>query len=361
MMNRLDCITILRAVAILMVLLVHVGMYSDGMQHIHPYILSVFDNGARGVQLFYILSAFTLFLSFSNRKGEKTPIKNYFIRRFFRIVPLFFVAVGYYLWLYGTGPRYFLGNASGITVGNVLSTLTFTNSFNPYWINSIFPGQWSVAIETVFYLFMPFLFNKIRHLEHAFIFVVFTICLRFALHITLQRHPLISDTRLWNDYLFLYLPSQLPCFSLGILLYFVIYKTDDRISPKVLFIGTCIVTCGLAIDFSNFMPDYLLIAAVFSMIIFSLHRYHNGLLFNSFFKLTGELSYTIFVTHWAVLYLLQKSAAWNTIGATNEPTAILNFIVNYLLTFSLSLIISIPLYHLIEIPMQKVGKKLISD
>ena len=158
-MKKLEYITILRGLAILAVLMVHVEQQSSGVAYLHPYIISIIENGSRGVQLFYILSAFTLFRSFKLRSTtESSPIKNYFIRRFFRIAPLYYLAIIYYLWQDGTGPRYWLGNAPKITNSNIISNVFFLHGLNPYWITSLVPGGWSVTVEVMFYLCVPILF-----------------------------------------------------------------------------------------------------------------------------------------------------------------------------------------------------------
>lgn len=47
--------------------------------------------GAEGVQLFFVMSALTLFLSLdSRRRTEARPVANFFVQRFFRIARLFY-------------------------------------------------------------------------------------------------------------------------------------------------------------------------------------------------------------------------------------------------------------------------------
>src|ERR1700728_3193398 len=54
-------------------------------------------NGRFGVQLFYIVSCLTLFMSLDSRsRREERPISAFFIRRLFRIAPLFWLAIIFY-------------------------------------------------------------------------------------------------------------------------------------------------------------------------------------------------------------------------------------------------------------------------
>ena len=92
----------LRGIAVLGVLLVHTGQRVAGL----PALVDAATNfGAYGVHLFFVASAFTLFTSLNQRsRSERRPTLNYFLRRLFRIAPLFWLAVLFYVWWYRDGP-----------------------------------------------------------------------------------------------------------------------------------------------------------------------------------------------------------------------------------------------------------------
>jgi len=162
--EKLPYIDALRGLAILSVMMYHCGQ--DKIDSYYPAIESIIKKGYYGVQLFFIVSALTLFMSMDKRQTqEKHPYLNYFIRRFFRIAPLFYVAIIYYLCVDGFGPRIWLKGLPGISIWSVISTTTFTHGLNPYWINSIVAGGWTISIEVTFYLLLPFLYRKIKILK----------------------------------------------------------------------------------------------------------------------------------------------------------------------------------------------------
>jgi peptidoglycan/LPS O-acetylase OafA/YrhL len=350
-MKKLDYITVLRAVAILLVLTVHVSEIGTGLRFIHPYLQGMFTNGARGVQLFYLLSAFTLFLSFNNRHpNEKKPIRNYFIRRFFRIAPLFYLAIAYYLWQ----------DTRVVSPVNIASHYLFLNGFSPYLINNIVPGGWSIAVEASFYCLLPFLFYRIKNIQQACIFTLGTLCLRFVLFVLLNRYLSISDQHLWNDYLFFYLPNQLPIFGLGIVLYFTIYgQGDTSFTFKFLAIASLILTVGLSFQPGIFVPEIFYFGVIFLLFAYSLHRYHPTILFNSPVLYIGQISYTLYLTHFAAIHFLSKYNLINLIPADGEMGAICNFFLNYGIVVLLSVCLSTILYYTIELPMQNFGRKVI--
>src|SRR5258706_2273013 len=178
--NKLRFVDALRGFAILGVLVIHCGQI--GTNQFPELIQAVIINGAIGVQLFFVASAFTIFLTYGNRYDKEiNPRTNFFIRRFFRIAPMYYFGIIYFLWQDGFGARYWLGDASTISTWNVLSNILFVHSINPYWITSVVPGGWSIAVEVSFYCLVPFLFLRIRNLNQAFVLFLFTIVLRMAL------------------------------------------------------------------------------------------------------------------------------------------------------------------------------------
>ena len=67
--KKLDHVDALRGLAILAVVLVHNAQH--GTNEYNSVIDNVFSRGGMGVQLFYVMSAFTLFLSCTRREGRE--------------------------------------------------------------------------------------------------------------------------------------------------------------------------------------------------------------------------------------------------------------------------------------------------
>ena len=173
---------------------------------------------------------------------------------------MFYTAIGVYLfcWSFGFMPKTFFGEwtlLNGISWANIVSHLLFLHGFNPYWIHSLVPYGWSVAVEVIFYALLPFLFSKIKNIRQAFNFLVISIIFRAFLNIILSKfNPADSD------YLFHYLPSQLPVFSLGIIMYFIVIenKSLSEVSGKSLLIFSLCILGQLAIGKSVFLPNHIL-------------------------------------------------------------------------------------------------------
>lgn len=349
--NHYDYIDALRGLAILGVIMVHTGQF--GTMTISNVLKNIVDNGAMGVQLFYLASAFTLFLSMKNRVSkEYNPTRNFFIRRFFRIAPLYYIAIIYYLWQNGFGSRYYLGDATHISIANILSNVFFLHGFNPYWINSLVPGGWSIAVEMMFYAMVPFLFSKIKNIRHAFNFLIITILITLILNKILNIINPINSNYLWQDYLYFYLPSQLPIFALGISMYFIVIEKQSltEISGKSLLIFSFILLGQLFSGKYNFFSKQTIFGIGFFVFSIAISRYKFKFIVNSIFSYVGKISFSMYLIHFSIIH-------WSVKMQFN----FVNFYIRYLIIVILTVIVSTLTYHIIEIPFQKLGKRIINS
>lgn len=356
---KLNYIDVLRGLAILGVLMIHCAQYGNN-DSLPSIVLTIIGNGAHGVQLFYFASAFTIFLSMNRRfENERYPKINFFIRRFFRIAPLYYVGICYYLFQDGFGKRYWLGDLEGVTLGNILSNLSFTHGFNPYWINSLVPGGWSIAVEMFFYCFVPLLFIKIKNIQQAYIFVLISLFFRLVLELFFHKIELIGNHRLWNEYLFFYFPSQLPIFALGILFYFIIKDGYRIIISSNLIILTSFILVFQFMGFSIILPTHFLFGISFVVLGIAMSKKQFKVLENPILIYIGKISYSMYLVHFAVLYWLTRFNFVDYFDNSNVYIAILNYGFRLFILIIISVFISSLTYKFIEVPMQNIGKKII--
>jgi peptidoglycan/LPS O-acetylase OafA/YrhL len=135
------------------------------------YANTVIKNGGFGVDVFFLISGFliTYILLAEKDLTGKIDIKKFFIRRGFRIWPLYFllIAVTPFIvsWLNKPSPDY-------------LSTALFYNNFHSMTTGNWeypFAHFWSICVEEHFYLVWPFLvaFIPNRYLLNTFWTVLF--------------------------------------------------------------------------------------------------------------------------------------------------------------------------------------------
>jgi peptidoglycan/LPS O-acetylase OafA/YrhL len=356
--KKFPYIDALRGIAVLAVLMDH--CWQTGAHEASSWVKIVGGQGARGVQLFYVMSALTLYLSMNSRSRiEKNPNLNFFIRRFFRIAPLFYLGIIYYLWQDGTGPRYFLGDAPGISARNIISTFTFTNGFNPYWINSIVPGGWSIAVEMTFYCTLPIIFMFIKNIRAAFIFSLLAIVSSLLFVYFLSHRVLISSSQLWEDYLFFFFPSQLFVFICGIILFYLIKKPEGS-QVKMWQIISATATTFLLIFVLNAIlpmrfPTQFIYGIGFMFFGWFLSVKHLKIFVNPIITYIGKVSFSMYLVHFAVLHYMEK---FNFVDFVNNES--LNLAIRYFFLALFSVILSTVTYTLIEVPGQDLGRKIIN-
>ncbi len=118
----------------------------------HDQLWNTF-NGSLGVTLFFAISGFliTTLLLREEKRHARISLSNFYIRRIFRIVPLYAVALLLFSVLV-------LGFAQGQGAGNYLDRLPLLATFNGEFAGSgTFSHSWSLGIEEKFYVLWPLL------------------------------------------------------------------------------------------------------------------------------------------------------------------------------------------------------------
>ena len=94
MTQRNQSLDLLRGVAVLLVVASHCASEAAGV--VPGLTAFAMDYGQLGVQLFFIVSGYTMMLTFGD-KINSAGVRSFYVRRVFRIVPLFWIAIIFYL------------------------------------------------------------------------------------------------------------------------------------------------------------------------------------------------------------------------------------------------------------------------
>ena len=152
---------------------------------------SLLAQGNYGVQLFFLASAITLCHSMASRmQADKYPVFYFFLRRFFRIAPLFWLAMVFYWTCPQSMPPGWYREWVGTDVQPSYFVLTalFLHGWHPFSFNCIVPGGWSIAVEMTFYVFFPLLFLWLHSLKRSAAAVLLGLLYSvFALHFLLPQ------------------------------------------------------------------------------------------------------------------------------------------------------------------------------
>ncbi|KGO92510.1 acyltransferase family protein [Flavobacterium subsaxonicum] len=168
-MSRIKSLDGIRAISILMVL---IGHASETMpKSLKENILFMFiANGSLGVKIFFVISGFliTKLLLIEKKKNGKINLKDFYLRRIFRIFPVFYLYIIVILFLkYTLIPNIFnnftLVGFACVYLWNYKHLLVSdTTPDNGNWF---FGHFWSLSMEEQFYLVWPVMFIKIKNMS----------------------------------------------------------------------------------------------------------------------------------------------------------------------------------------------------
>lgn len=305
MSPRYPYIDALRGYAILMVIAVH---SSQHVSDLSPAVRTLADQGARGVQLFFVASALTLCISW---KARNDGTQSFYLRRFFRIAPMYYLCLPLFLYLQGFGPSAYAPD--GLGARHVIMALTFTHGFMPDTITSVVPGSWSIADEMIFYAIFPLLIGALFRARLAVV-IVAVIAATWVCHITqrnlysLVAHNIIDPQHnaLWGTFLYLGFINQLPCFLAGMLV-FKWLSEARRVPLAYLFvIGSVIAAVWIAfnphaVPFFGRLSLPMQYGAVFAAFALGLSHWQPWFLVNPLIGWIGKVSYSGYLVHLAVL------------------------------------------------------------
>jgi peptidoglycan/LPS O-acetylase OafA/YrhL len=322
--RRLHWIDALRGYAILLVMFTH---------------LDFFPGASVGVQLFFVTSAIALM--FSRSAHRETSVTPFFIRRFFRIAPMFWAAIPAFYFLH------LLTGGAAADAAQIASAVTFTHWVKFQWNNAAVPGSWSIACEVIFYLFFSFVAARISSARRAAWLLAITVVVAVGLWPVLLWYAAwtgVSDPH--SQHLFAYeaFSSQAPCFALGILVFMSLKEQRlNALAVGVLGIAAVVALC--------FLPDYaarlfLVWATAFAAIAYALGSGRIKFLVNRPICAVGLISYSAYFWHFFVLEI----SGWLL------PN--LNRMENIALVIAATVTLSTFTYLSVERPMMRLGARL---
>lgn len=342
----------LRGIAVLMVLAVHTSQRvgNVGLEAFRfPLIGEFIDAGARGVELFFLLSAFTLFRSSRAKYSEESnPRRNFYIRRAFRILPLWWLAVTLYaLW-------------GGRSLAESLPSYLLYFGFIRYLPGiDVFPLGWTIFVEETFYLLLPIIFGLILSFRRAVLF--------FAVMATISiiwvKAALYLGVPTANTFIFLFPLTHWYCFALGILLYWV--HANEIVSRHLLrnrnlswTIDICALLIVLVTIWLRLTASFGL--AIFILVALSEHSLIGKLCRSKLLRYFGVCCYSIYLLHFLLLDLFDglRKTIFALFGLNNGSVEVM-FLVWFPIVALLSLSLCLVVFYCIEKPCVDLGKRLI--
>jgi len=326
MKNEIKSLTGLRGIVALWVAFFHFSFFRN------EFIQDVVGKGYVAVDIFFVLSAFLLTVSYSGKfeNLNSQAIKGFYKKRVNRIYPVYIISVVFIaLFLVKTSVAEFLINATLLQC-----------FFHPDDLLNVV--YWSLSTEWVCYLIFPFmlwfiLYYKIR----SEILIIISLVLRFVLpylpgHLYIgSEHPMeVGESPRYLDlpYGLVSLLRTISSYFLGIgaaLLPQFKMKKENLIMYIILILFVCMlfVEKGLL-----FIP--LLSALMIKYLYEGKPNHLKAFLETKAIYLLGNISYSLYIIH----YMVKKQ----------DFVIVNNYHLNNLLLISLSLLLSYFSYMLIE-------------
>ncbi|WP_438898058.1 acyltransferase family protein [Enterobacter asburiae] len=352
--SRLDH---LRFLAASLVVFVHVYSASGGYSghSSSNFFLKFFLSGNTGVTLFLVISGF-IFTVITKAGAKEINYKLFLLNRIKRIAPLLIVALVISISL----------NRATVTFNDVMSMFFLSNMAESPLIKTFGP-TWTIAIETQFYLIVPFLliFLNKNGIKYIISLSLFWVLIRALLILTYQNS--LGEEPEVGHYSYLTMIGRFDQLLIGMIAGYLYLNYKQLFTSKILFIiSTVIVFIAISriykLDaWNSLKPSSVLLtyfeALVWALFILSYICVSMKLpewLDNSLSKL-GEISYSQYILHVLLIGFFSSYTGWLELVA--DPK--LNAIFNFLLFLPIVLIFSKLSYELIEKPFLQMRKKYI--
>ena len=378
---RIKSLDSIRGIAAFIVLLGHCYISSQALQddintaiiglelpfkYLVKFFVKFITAGRSGVILFFVLSGFVLTLSLLRKKQT---YKEYLLSRFFRLYPVLFISIiisyishiiiGYNStsWFSGWYQSY-IAKPIPLSFNNLLGHLALTGiSKEHIFLNN---PVWSLVYEARISIVFPFmlllLMKKNKWIIISLGFLISLLSTLFLL-ITTDIAPkgymekTFIDTLATTGYYCVF-------FLIGILLalkheqtQILVHKFPITVKILLLILSVCcfIYTRDL-VDFNSLIIDYF--HMVGAVIIIALSAGWNGLanfLCIPVFLWLGRVSYSLYLTHWIILY-----SVFELFGDR------LNYLEIITIIITVSLIFAELIARFVEYPCISLGKSLLN-
>ncbi len=362
--KRVYGLDILRALAIMFVVVIHGSDFKIGFlggKSLHD--IFVFD----GVTLFFVLSGFLiggiLIKTIERKKATGKTLLGFWIRRWFRTVPNYFLILLLLLVI-----NLLFNESFDIPLGQILSYFIFAqNLISPH--PDFFREAWSLTIEEWFYLLVPSLIfisiavfkrsNKAAVLYSAFSVLVFVTLYR------LYRYNVgdICDHLVWKAVYWTVI-CRLDSLMYGVIGAFIQYYYKDiwiKYSKSVFVLGLLLFVLIKALELINLSAAPGLYKCVFSFSLYSFatlcllpflseYKSGKGVVYRTVTRIS-LISYSMYllnlslVMNWCVVRI-----PWEMITDSIIVSAIMRNSLYWFLTIALSVL----LYKYYEVPFMKL-------
>ncbi|MDD2698665.1 MAG: acyltransferase [Arcobacteraceae bacterium] len=288
--DRVEFLDFLRGMAIFLVFISHTHHLID-INFIHQFG-NLFS---RGVQLFYIVSGYTIFMIYLDKLNTKEDLTKYAIKRFFRIMPLLYILIPIYYFTFGLSMNF---NSNLPDWYHIFAHYSLLFGFHPDTMSSIIAPAWSIFDEFLFYILFAILglFFSIRNTILKYIFILLSI----SFSTFLISNIFFASDLIFKTYLFLSPLIQMFIFFVGGIIF--IMRKKIIIKKYLLYISSILLILHPIFISSTTLSVYL---SVLFFTIILLYLSQHQLNYSRFFLFLGKISFSFYLIHYGVIQIFE--------------------------------------------------------
>jgi peptidoglycan/LPS O-acetylase OafA/YrhL len=360
---RLAYIDCVRGYAVLLVITCHLNYFYLEL----PWPVHRFTGlGMFGVQLFFMASALTLLMSWRREleRAGKVDIGAFFIRRFFRIAPVYYIAAAVYLILKPP--------AGGFDPVQLLISLLFVNAWHPATLATapgawtVVPGGWSIGVEFCFYAIFPVFVTWTTSARRWTVLCVMSLAVAIAAN-RIAANTLVAwyDEKTVGGFVYWWPLNQFIVFVFGAGLFLAMravathgfgallarWSTVLTVTAILGFLSIGYSEGGLSLGEPVWMPSkYVLASIVFGLFVLALSASNNPLFLNRLIEAIGRVSFSAYLWHFAVLQLLPEQFGNLFHTKATGYAAIFAYACAWVVVVAVTFAVSWCTYQSIELP-----------
>lgn len=297
-----------RAIAALLVLIHHLEGFKNRIEINSNLDIPFFKNtgGHIGVILFFVLSGFliTLLLLQEKNKFEEINLKKFYLRRIFRVWPLYYFVI--FL-------SFFLFDYSPTCLGLLLCITIFPNIAHALGIGwLVSPQIWSIGVEEQFYLIWPNIIARIKNILvfSIFLFIFLTLLPHGILFILNNYYP---DQELMTIVNKIFYGTKFSSMAIGATFAILFFKHESilNIFYKFKILNYIFIILPFVLWIIGFSTKYFtdeIYSLFFAMSILIVST--NPFIIDIDTKLVsflGKISYGIYMYHWIILEIVYRN------------------------------------------------------
>ena len=355
--NRLAYLDALRGFAALYVVIYHLSLVPKPSPQVPDWMAIFVGFGGSGVILFFVISGFSMCLTWVRHEATGAPFRSFYISRLFRIAPLF------YLLLILTMLRDFVfkGKLGLHFPSEIVANVFFLfNLYKPFQTGIVW-ASWTIGVEMIFYAIFPIIINNIRgRLSRSFGLLATSILIVLLIHKSFNSESLWYAMTSGVGFLVL-----LPTFLFGVTAFYTHKWIESNVNKNLylslsLFLSTLSVTGIVFIIMFRPLQElsYNLTAVCYCGFLLSFSLFKSNPLVNSNTEYIGRISYSLYLNHPNLIYVL--TPIYTLIYQSGS-----NITLKFTLCIIVTLVILLPLsnlsYKYIEKPFIRYGKNFLKN